>query len=210
MLLLCQIAAWYTKEVRKVEQNVIIRGTGIYLPANEVGNEYFEEHFRRLGVEVTGLMKHLNRHKRFLADRDESSLSMGYEAAKTVLTKFGLEAKDIDMIVFATDTPEYNVPTNALKLNQMLKAENAHRVYDMNCNCIGMLWAMDAIAGYMQQRRSVKRTLIIGSMHVSSVVRYKDSVAYPTFSSCINTRKYSRGREKGNLRFRVSNRFRLS
>lgn len=164
-----------------MEQNVIIRGTGIYLPANEVGNEYFEEHFRRLGVEVTGLMKHLNRHKRFLADRDESSLSMGYEAAKTVLTKFGLEAKDIDMIVFATDTPEYNVPTNALKLNQMLKAENAHRVYDMNCNCIGMLWAMDAIAGYMQQRRSVKRTLIIGSMHVSSVVRYKDSVAYPTF-----------------------------
>lgn len=164
-----------------MEKNVIIKGTGIYLPANEVGNEYFEEYFRRMGVEVKGLMKHLNRHKRFLADRDESSLSMGFEAAKNVLEKLNMDAKELDMIVFATDTPEYNVPTNALKLNQMLKAENAHRVYDMNCNCIGMLLALDTIAGYMQQRPSIKKTLIVGSMHVSSVVRYKDSVTYPTF-----------------------------
>ncbi len=164
-----------------MEQNVIIRGTGIYLPANEVGNEYFEEHFRRLGVEVTGLMKHLNRHKRFLADRDESSLSMGYEAAKNLLEKTHIDPKEFDMIVFATDTPEYNMPTNALKLNHMLKATNAHRVYDMNCNCTGMLVALDTVAGYMQQRPSIKKTLVIGSMHVSSVVRYKDSVSYPSF-----------------------------
>ena len=56
-----------------MEQNIIIRGTGIYTPKHEVSNEYFVEHFRSLGVDVDGLMKHLNRQKRFLADRDESS-----------------------------------------------------------------------------------------------------------------------------------------
>lgn len=86
-------------------QNIVIRGTGIYLPKNEVSNEYFEEYFRRLGVEVKGLMTHLNRRKRFLADRDESSLSMGYAAAVNALEKLNMDAKELDMIVFATDTP---------------------------------------------------------------------------------------------------------
>ena len=162
-------------------QNIVIKGLGIYTPVNEVGNEYFAEHFRRLGVDAKGLMEHLNRHKRFLADRDESSLSMGFEAAKSALENANMDSKDLDMIVFVSDTPEYTSPTNALKLNQMLKAVNANRVFDMNCNCIGMLVAMDVIAGYAKQSKNIKNILIVGSMHVSSVVNYKDSVVYPTF-----------------------------
>lgn len=162
-------------------QNILIRGTGIYTPKNEISNEYFKEHFRRLGVEVQGLMKHLNRQKRFLADRDESSLSMGYEAAKDVLQKLNIDSKELDMIIFVSDTPEYNMPTNALKLSHMLNALNAHRVFDMNCNCTGMLVGIDVAAGYMEKIRDIKKALIVGSMHISSVVKYKDSVVYPSF-----------------------------
>lgn len=164
-----------------MEQNVILRGTGIYTPANEVDNEYFEEYFRRLGVDVKGLMRHMNRHKRFLADRDESSLSMAYEASKNVLEKLDMNPMELDMIVFASDTPEYNMPTNALKLNKMLGAKKAHRVFDMNSNCTGMIVAMDVVAGYMQKRPAIKKALVVGSMHISSVVKYKDSVVYPNF-----------------------------
>lgn len=91
---------------------------------------------------------------------------------KNALEQTNMSPDELDMIVFATDTPEYTSPTNALKLNQMLKAVNANRVYDMNCNCIGMLVAMDMVATYMKQRKSVKKTLVVGSMHVSSVVNY--------------------------------------
>lgn len=47
-------------------------------------------------------MKHLNRQKRFLADRDESSLSMGYAAAIDVLEKTNTRAEEIDMILYIT------------------------------------------------------------------------------------------------------------
>lgn len=164
-----------------MEQNVIIKETGIYTPANEIHNDYFVEHFRRLGVDAKGLMEHLNREKRYLADRDESSLSMGYEAAKNVLEKADISPMELDMVVFVTDTPEYTSPTNALKLSHLLNAGNAHRVYDMNCNCIGMLVAMDTIAAYARQNPAIKNILIVGSMHVSSVVNYKDTVVYPNF-----------------------------
>lgn len=162
-------------------KNIIIKGTGIYVPTNEVGNEYFTEHFRRLGVDAKGIMRHLNREKRYLADRDESSLSMGYEAARDALERTGIHAEELDMIVFASDTPEYTSPTNALKLNQMLGAKNAHRVLDMNCNCIGMLTAIDMVSQYAKQNQSIHKIMIVGSMHVSSVVNYKDSVVYPSF-----------------------------
>lgn len=69
----------------------------------------------------------------------------------------------------------------ALKLRRMLGVENAHRVFNMNCSCIGMLLGLDIAAGYMQRRKAVKKALLVGSMHVSSVVKYKDSVVYPTF-----------------------------
>lgn len=164
-----------------MEHNVVIKGTGIYTPANEVDNDYFVEHFRRLGVDVKGIMKHMNRQKRFLADRDESSLSMAFEASKNVLEKVGVDPMELNMIVFASDTPEYNMPTNALKLNQMLNAKNAQCVFDMNCNCTGMVVAMDVVAAYMQGRPAIKKALVVGSMHISSVVRYKDSVVYPNF-----------------------------
>ena len=41
--------------VRLNEKNIVIRGTGIYTPKNEISNEYFLEHFRSLGLEVEGL-----------------------------------------------------------------------------------------------------------------------------------------------------------
>lgn len=106
---------------------------------------------------------------------------MGYEAVKNVLEKSNTDVNDIDMIVFVSDTPEYNSPTNALKINHMIKANNAHRVFDMNCNCTGMLVALDNISTYAKHYEDVNKILIVGCIHISSVVDYKDTVAYPNF-----------------------------
>jgi len=111
-----------------MERNILIKGTGTYTPKNEVGNEFFEEYFRRIGVEVHGIMKHLNRQKRFFADRDESSLSMGHEAAVNVLEKMKLDPKELDMIILSRIRRNIICRPNALKLSQMLGAVNAHRV----------------------------------------------------------------------------------
>lgn len=163
-------------------QNIIIRGTGVYVPPHKVYNEYFIEHFHKMGVEAEGLMNHLGRRKRYFADAGESSLSMGYEAAKSVIKKVGIQVEDLDMIIFVSDTPEYTFPTNALKLNHMLGAKNAHTVFDMNCNCIGMLTAIDVVSRYAQNKDRIKNILIVGSLFISSIVNTKDSVVYPTFA----------------------------
>lgn len=165
-----------------MNQNVTILRTGVYVPKNKVYNDYFIKHFEKKGVKVDGLMEHLGRRKRYLADEDENSLTMGYEAALDALKKQQMNPEELDMIVFVSDTPEYTFPTNALKLNKMLGAKNAHTVFDMNCNCIGMLTALDVVSRYAQSKVQIENILVVGSLHISSVVNENDSVVYPTFA----------------------------
>ncbi len=162
-------------------QNVIMKGTGVYLPEKKVYNDYFINHFEKIGKDAEGLMKHLGRRKRYLADSHETSLSMGYNSAKNVLDKLSMKPEEIDMIIFVSDTPEYTSPTNALKLNKMLGAVNAHTVFDMNCNCIGMLTAIDLVSNYVKVKKSIKNILLVSSIHISSVVDKTDTVVYSNF-----------------------------
>ncbi len=160
--------------------NVKIKDIAVYYPEKSVGNEYFIKHFETVNVE--GLMKHLGREKRYLADENETSLSMAFEACRKVLRYSGTDAESIDMIVFTSDTPEYTAPSNALKLNHLLGAKNAHVVYDLNNNCIGMLTALDQVSNYMKMKKTLKNVLVVGSMLISSVVSKNDPVTYPNFA----------------------------
>lgn len=166
----------------KMVQNVIMLGTGVYVPPNKVYNDYFVQHFHEMGLESEGLMEHLGRRKRYLANPDESSLSMGYKAAQNALEKLHMDPEELDMIVFVSDTPEYTFPTNALRLNKLLGAKNAHTVFDMNCNCIGMLTALDLVTRYVQSKTRIKKILVVGSLHISAIANKNDTMIYPNFA----------------------------
>ncbi len=162
--------------------NVVIKGTGVYLPSNKVYNNFFEEHFNKIGLPVTGLMNHLGRRKRYLASENETSLTMAIEAAKNLISKQKISVCQPDMIVFVSDIPEYLFPTNALKIVNALEAENVSVAFDFNSNCTGMLMAMDVVANYMKGVSRIKQALIIGSFNISSIAKHDDSVVYPNFA----------------------------
>lgn len=165
-------------------KNVVIKGIGRYIPEKTVNNDFFIEHFRKQewgGREITGLLSKLGRNERHLADRTESSLTMGVASAKDALLKAGVSPKDIDALVFVSDTPEYTVPSNAMMIHEQIGADNAHTVFDMNCNCTGMITAIDNVASFLKTHDDVKTALVVGSFHASSVVRFDDAFTYGTF-----------------------------
>ena len=45
-------------------KNVVIKGTGVYIPANEVDNEQLDDHFEKRGLSAHSLMEHLGRKKK--------------------------------------------------------------------------------------------------------------------------------------------------
>ncbi|NMA65422.1 MAG: ketoacyl-ACP synthase III [Clostridiaceae bacterium] len=82
------------------------------------------------------------------------------------------------MIVFVSDTPEYTAPTNAMLINNALHAKNAHVVYDMNVNCVGMVVAMDQVSRVIKTDPKIKHALLVGSLFVSSIARDDDIFTY--------------------------------
>jgi 3-oxoacyl-[acyl-carrier-protein] synthase-3 len=88
---------------------------------------------------------------------------MGYEASKSAIEMAGISTSDLDGVIFSTDTPEYTSPTNAILLRDALGAENAHTVYDMNANCVGMVVALDQAQALMKSNKRLRKLLVVGA-----------------------------------------------
>lgn len=118
-------------------QNINITGTGIYHPKNRVENQYFIDHFKKRGTDVSGLLKHLEREYRYLSDDPaETVITMGSHAGDAALKDANMGIQDIDLLVFASDTPEYISPANAIKLLEALGGKSVQMAYDTNTNCL--------------------------------------------------------------------------
>lgn len=164
------------------QQNIVVTGTGLYHPPRRVDNQYFIDHFRERGVEVAGLLKHLRRETRYLSDDpDETVLTMGRRAAEAALKEAGLAPGDIDLLIFATDTPEYTSPANAIMLLDMLGGPVIHMAFDVNTNCLGMITALDQACRQLQANRRFRRALVVGGALFSSVCSKSDPVSYANF-----------------------------
>lgn len=163
-------------------QNVKIKEIAVYHPEKVVSNETYISHFKEQGRDISHFLEFMGRKERFIIDNeDENGLTMGIEAAKRVLEQAGLTAEDLDMIVFTTQVPETSVPSNAVRLHYELKAPSKTIVFDTNFNCAGMLATVDQVSHYMRSNKQIKRTLIVGSDHLSLVSNPQVEITYACF-----------------------------
>lgn len=149
-------------------KGIQIRNVAIYHPSKEVDNEYYINHFGDKGTDITGLLTALGRNKRFIIENPaENTLTMAVEASRKVLASSELLGKDLDMIIFTSQTPEYLIPSNALKLHHELEGDLSTICYDINANCAGMLVAVEQASRYMASNPHVNRALVVGTDYMS-------------------------------------------
>ena len=151
-------------------QRAAITAVGHYLPENRLTNHDLEEMVdtddewirTRTGIE----------ERRILADDDKATAFMGAEAATELLDKRGISADEIDVIVFATVTPDYLFPATACLVQSKIGASNAY-AFDLSAACSGFLYALTTGANFVESGRAEK-VLVIGSDKMSSIVDYTD------------------------------------
>ncbi|WP_082651280.1 3-oxoacyl-[acyl-carrier-protein] synthase III C-terminal domain-containing protein [Paenibacillus etheri] len=106
---------------------------------------------------------------------------MGFKAAQKALHEANLLGEDMDMIMFASQTPEYTYPTNALLLHRMLQGKHRTITQDSNANCAGMVSAVEQTSRYMQSNPSIWYALVVGSDYSSVNCNTDDEITYPNF-----------------------------
>lgn len=160
-------------------RNAVILSTGAYLPKRVLPNSYFDE---LLGEDVsTWLETNLQIQERRWCAEEESTADMCVAAAELALERAGLEAQDIDLIIVATDTPEYLTPSTAAVVQYRLRAGHAG-TFDLNAACAGFVTGLDVGAKYIRTDERYQRVLVIGAYAMSKYLNKKDKKTVTLFA----------------------------
>jgi len=162
--------------------NVKILAVEVYHPENQVDNSFYLEHFKSQGKDISGLLKAFGREKRYIINNNENTLTMGIEVANKILKSAHLEGKDIDMILFSSQFPEYTFPSQSLIIHDAINGKEDCMCMDTNTNCAGMLVTVENTIRAMMGNPHVKRALVIGSDYTSVHCRDDDELTYPIFA----------------------------
>ncbi|MEW7278753.1 beta-ketoacyl-ACP synthase III [Aquimarina sp. 2201CG1-2-11] len=112
------------------------------------------------------------KERRILKDKDKGSSFLGIKAAEDLIAKKNIDPKEIDMVIFATATPDLPVASTAAYTASQIGAVNAFS-YDLQAACSGFLYGMSTAASYIESGR-YKKVLLIGADKMSSIIDYKD------------------------------------
>jgi 3-oxoacyl-[acyl-carrier-protein] synthase-3 len=146
-----------------------IAGTGSYLPPNILSNKDIEKMVDTSDewiAERTGIR---NRH---MASADQVTSDLALAAAKIALAEAQLEPKQIDAIIFATESPDHIMPNTACVLQRKLGAGNCMAV-DLSAACSGFVYGLGMAADFIAAG-SYKNILVVGAEILTRLVNYKD------------------------------------
>jgi 3-oxoacyl-[acyl-carrier-protein] synthase-3 len=112
------------------------------------------------------------KERRILKDPDKGTSYLGIQAAKDLIEKSNLDPTEIDLVIFATTTPDMPVASTAAYTASKIGAVNAFS-YDLQAACSSFLYGMSTAASYIESQR-YKKVLVIGADKMSSIIDYKD------------------------------------
>ncbi|GAB1463570.1 beta-ketoacyl-ACP synthase III [Pedobacter sp.] len=112
------------------------------------------------------------KERRILKGEGLGTSDMAVPAVNGLLKKKGIEAKEIDLIIFCTTTPDFTFPATANVLADKIGAVNAWG-YDLQAACSGFVFGLTTGAQFIESGKH-KKVLVVGGDKMSSIINYED------------------------------------
>lgn len=149
-------------------KNVIIAGVGSYVPENVVTND--------------DLAKIVDTNDEWISTRtgikerrislNENTSDLALKASLNALNNSNEEVNNIDLIICATSSPDYFMPSTACIVQGKLGAKNA-AAFDLSAACTGIIYAMVTAVQFIKSEM-YKTVLVIGAETNSKLIDWKD------------------------------------
>ncbi|MDI1258740.1 beta-ketoacyl-ACP synthase III [Aquabacterium sp.] len=151
-----------------------IAGTGAHLPPRRLTNQDLADQLACQGIETSDewIVSRTGIRARHFAEPHVGSSDLGVLAAQKALQAAGIEAKDIDLIICATSTPDMVFPSTACLIQQKLGIRGC-AAFDVQAVCSGFIYAL-TVADAMIRTGSARRALVIGAEVFSRLLDFSD------------------------------------
>lgn len=147
-----------------------ILATGRALPVQKVSNGDME---KLVETSDSWIVSRTGIHSRYRCSGEESCLTLAAKAAEQALTRSGVQAEQVGLIIVATSSGDWTVPSAACLIQQRLGLPEEVMAFDLGAGCAGFLAALQAAAGILPTLEK-PCALIIGAEELSRIVDYTD------------------------------------
>ncbi len=152
---------------QKVYSRII--GTGGYLPEKILTNLEMESI-----VDTTDewIRERTGIEQRHIAAEGQTTCDLAEQASLAALDMAGVSAKDLDLIIIATTTPDKIFPSTACLLQQRLGNRGAP-AFDVQAVCTGFVYGL-SVADQFIKTGMVKKALVVGAETLSRITNWTD------------------------------------
>lgn len=158
-------------------KNVCIKGIACAVPKNiELNKDYIyhSELEKKQFAKTTGI------EQRRIVNDNTTASDLCYISAKKLIKKLNWNTKDIDILIFISQTPDYKIPGTAPFLQDKLGLAKTTMAFDINLGCSGYVYGLNVISSLLQNIKG-KALLLVGDVS-SSIINKKDKTVAALFS----------------------------
>ncbi len=112
------------------------------------------------------------KERRILKGEEQGTSVMAAKAVEQLCEKTGTNPEEIDLLICATVTADYQFPATANVISDKVGAINAFS-YDINAACSGFLYALVTGSQFIETGK-YKKVVVVGADKMSSIIDYED------------------------------------
>ena len=148
-----------------------IKAISYYLPHEKLGNEDLTTLFPEWNVEK--IANKIGITSRHIASSDEFASDMAISAAKKLFEEHNIAPKDIDFVLYCTQSPDYFLPSTSCIIQHKLGVPTSAGALDFNLGCSGYVYGL-AIAKGLIAAGIAKNILLLTSETYSKFIHPAD------------------------------------
>jgi 3-oxoacyl-[acyl-carrier-protein] synthase-3 len=146
-----------------------IAGVGVYAPEKIITNFDLE---KMMDTSDKWITERTGIHKRHIAEPGTTTLSLATAAARGALDAAGITAKDLDMILVGTSSPDGPFPSIACRIQDELDAPGAV-AWDTLAACTSFMYGLSIADSFIATERA-DTVLVVGAEVLSRMLNYSD------------------------------------
>ncbi|MGL6103458.1 MAG: beta-ketoacyl-ACP synthase 3, partial [Exiguobacterium acetylicum] len=146
-----------------------ITAIGSYVPNRIMTNHDLE---KLVETNDEWILQRTGIKERRIADQNESTSDLAYQAAMNLKQRYNKDFQDVDMIILCTMTPDFTTPSTASLVQAKLGIKNAGAI-DLNAACAGFTYGLHLANGLISSGLH-KKILVIGAETLSKITDYAD------------------------------------